>query len=43
MLDHMPHLDWINILAWAFGLGMAGIIFSISAVFWFVVFLMLQE
>ena len=39
----MPHLDWINILAWAFGLGMAGIIFSISAIFWFVVFLMIQE
>ena len=41
--NQMAHLDWINILAWAFGLGMAGIIFSISAIFWFVVFLMLQE
>jgi hypothetical protein len=36
-------MDWLNIFSWAFGLGMAGIIFTISAIFWFVVFLMIQE
>jgi len=39
----MQHFDWINILAWAFGLGMAGMVFTISAIFWFVIFTYLQE
>jgi hypothetical protein len=39
----MQNLDWYNIFAWVFGLGMAGIIFTISAIFWFFVFLMIQE